>query len=276
MNKNAAMSITIIAVLTLPVLAALFANSIQPVISKPMIPAPGHLSSASTSGITSTGSYNWAGYAVVTYGFNKVSDVKGSWTVPANTGATCNANQEWDSAFWVGIDGFTSSTVEQTGTETYCFEGTVTYDAWYEFYPASSVTISKTIYPGDSMSAEVKWVSGTTFTLSIQDTTAGHTWSFSTTGSVSGALRNSAEWIAESPFDILGELPLTPFGTAHFTSDTAVTTAHTGTIGSFTAGVYVINGVCFPSGSPIKLQTSELSNAGADFNVEYLHPGPEG
>ena len=86
------------------------------------------------------------------------------------------------------------------------------YDAWYEFYPAWSIAISHPIYPGDTISAEVKWVSGTTFTLSIKDTTAGHTWTFSKTGSVAGAVKTSAEWIAESPFGDLGELPLAPFG----------------------------------------------------------------
>jgi len=275
MNKNAAMAVTIIAILALPILASLFANSLQPVLSNPMIPVPGSPSTTSTSGITSAESYNWAGYAVVTSGTNKVTDVKGSWTVPAAT-ATCNANQEWDSSFWVGIDGYKSSTVEQTGTDTYCYEGTVSYYAWYEFYPAASITITThTVSPGDSMSAEVKWISSlSTFKLSIKDITAG--WAFSTTGSVSVAKRNSAEWIAESPFDILGELPLTPFGTAYFTSDTAATTTHTGAIGTFAAGVYVINGVCFPSKLPVKLSTSGLDVTGANFNVENLNPGPEG
>ena len=275
MNKNATMAIAIIAILALPMLASLFANALQPVRSNPMIPVPGYPSSTSTFGITSAESYNWAGYAVVTSGTDKVTDVKGSWTVPAAT-ATCNANQEWDSSFWVGIDGYKSSTVEQTGTDTYCFEGAVSYYAWYEFYPAASVTITThTVSPGDSMSAEVKWVASlSTFKLTIKDTTAG--WIFSITGSASGAKRNSAEWIAESPFDILGELPLTPFGTAYFTSDTAVTTTHSGVIGSFTAGVYAINGVCFPSRLPVKLSTSGLDVTGANFNVAYLNPGPEG
>jgi hypothetical protein len=276
-NKNAALSIIIIAILAFPILAGLFANSLRPVISDPMIPVPGLSPSAAVSGITSTSSYNWAGYAVVTKAAKPVTDVKGSWIVPSYTGAACNANQEWDSVFFVGIDGFSSKTVEQIGTEIFCFEGTVSYDAWYEFYPANSLLIAHAIFPGDAMSAEVKWVTGTTFTLSIQDTTSGHVWSFSITGSVNGAKRTSAEWIAESPFDILGELPLAPFGTVSFTGGTAVTTVHTGTIGSFTTGVYMINGVCFPSGAPIKLQPSALDFAtGANFNVGYLLPGPEG
>ncbi|HXZ89990.1 MAG TPA: G1 family glutamic endopeptidase [Candidatus Dormibacteraeota bacterium] len=274
MKKNAAMEITIIAILALPMLAALFANSLQPVFSNPMVPVPGYLSTTSASGIISTVSYNWAGYAVTTSGTNKVTDVKGSWMVPTYSGATCNANEWWDSSFWIGIDGEKSSTVEQIGTETMCFEGVVSYDAWFEFFPRLSVTIPDAISPGDTVSAEVKWISGTIFTLSIKDTTAG--WTFIKTGSLSGALRNSAEWIAESPYGLLGELPLAPFGTAYFTSDTAVTTNHSGAIGTFTAGVYLLNGVCYPSASPIKLSTSTLSNAGANFNVAYLNPGPEG
>ena len=98
-------------------------------------------------------------------------------------------------------------------------------------------------------------------------------WTFSITGSVSGAKRSS-EWIAESAFDILGELPLTPFGAAYFTIDTAITT--TEAIGSFTTGVYMINGVCFPSRLPVKLSPSGLDVSGANFNVAHLNAGPEG
>jgi hypothetical protein len=243
-----------------------------------MIPAPIPPSvSAVLPGATNYYSFNWGGYAVLTSGTKKVADVKGSWTVPTYAGATCDANEWWDASFWIGMDGFQASsrTVEQIGTETVCYEGTVYYDAWYGMYPASSVLISHPIYPGDSMSAEVK--GGYLFTLSISDTTAGHTWSFSITKILFGAVRNSAEWIAESPFGSIGELPLADFGTVYFTSDTAVTTLRSGTIGSFPAAqVAIITAVCFPSGSPDKSVTSALSNAGADFNIGWSNPGPEG
>lgn len=39
------------------------------------------------------------------------------------------------SAFWVGLDGYSSKTVEQIGTEADCKGATPSYYAWYEFYP---------------------------------------------------------------------------------------------------------------------------------------------
>jgi hypothetical protein len=291
LNKNALIAIVIIAVLALPILASLCAESLQPVLSpgpfnrfsppspspQPMIPAPLPPSPSTVfPGATAYYSYNWGGYAVLTSGTNKVTDVKGSWTVPTYTGATCNPDEWWDSSFWVGIDGFSSSTVEQIGTDTYCYEGTVGYEAWYEMYPASSVPIHHPVSAGDVMSAEVKYIGSNKFTLSISDATA--VWSFSVTKTQS-AKRNSAEWIAESPFGDMGELPLANFGTAYFTSDTAVTTKHTGVIGSFPANqIAVITAACYPSGSPDKSETSALSDGGTggDFSIEYLNPGPEG
>src|SRR5262249_49358771 len=61
-------------------------------------------------------SLNWSGYAAETNlsapASNAVTQVSGSWNVPTVTGRT-NAY----SSVWVGIDGYSSSSVEQLGTE---------------------------------------------------------------------------------------------------------------------------------------------------------------
>ena len=105
-------------------------------------------------------SYNWSGYAV-TGSSGAVTDAKGSWTVPT---ATCAGTPTGYSSFWVGIDGFSSGSVEQTGTDSDCVSlngksGTPTYYAWFEFYPNPSYVIefSKGVQPGDIMTAEVKY-----------------------------------------------------------------------------------------------------------------------
>src|SRR5260370_36002698 len=59
-------------------------------------------------------STNWSGYAV-TGASGSVSDAKGSWTVPAIQGSCTSTNQY--SSFWWGIDGRSSGTVGQTGTD---------------------------------------------------------------------------------------------------------------------------------------------------------------
>jgi hypothetical protein len=179
-------------------------------------------------------STNWSGYAVTG---SSVTFVNGSWVVPTVTGARSTTAY---SSFWVGIDGFNSGTVEQIGTDSDVQRGRSVYYAWYEFYPNPMFQISTiAVSPGDKMSANVTYVSGSTFTVSITDTTTGK--SSSTTGSVSGAARSSAEWIAEAPSSYFGVLPLANFRKVNFGYDStnvaetcsATMAGVTGSIGSF-------------------------------------------
>jgi Peptidase A4 family len=106
-------------------------------------------------------SLNWAGYASFHSAF---SDVKGSWTQPA---ATCNGKSTYAS-FWVGLDGYSSSTVEQLGTEADCSHGKPVYYAWWEMFPNVSHTMSFfTVIPGATYTAEVQSDGGDTFTLTL-------------------------------------------------------------------------------------------------------------
>jgi Peptidase A4 family len=160
-------------------------------------------------------STNWSGYAaetnLTTPASNAVTMVSGSWTVPTVTGKT-NAY----SSVWVGIDGYSSPSVEQLGTEQDTTKsGATRYYAWWEMYPNPSVVISSmTISPGDSISASVTYNSGA-YTLKIKDNTTGQ--SFSTTQSAT-AQRSSAEWIVEAPSSFSGILPLANFGTANLSA----------------------------------------------------------
>jgi len=169
---------------------------------------------SATSGGTAT-STNWAGYDATGGGF---SSVTGTWTQPSvpSTGSTTSY-----AAFWVGLDGDGSSTVEQTGTAAYSYHGVVYYSAWYEMYPAASVPIAGlTISPGDVMTAGVSSDGLGHFTLTITDVTSGH--SYSTTKSGGPTNPYSAEVIAEAPTNATtGKLfPLADFGTLHFTNGT--------------------------------------------------------
>jgi hypothetical protein len=157
-----------------------------------------------------TSSVNWSGYDVTGGPFTSVT---ATWTQPRvrSAGATVN-----DAAFWVGLDGDTSNTVEQIGTEGFNQNG-VGYDAWYELYPASPVSIPMTISPGDVLTGAVVTSDGATFTLSLVDHTSGA--SFQKVQTVSPATLSSAEVIAEAPTDDLGNVvPLADFGLVSFTS----------------------------------------------------------
>jgi Peptidase A4 family len=97
-------------------------------------------------------------------------EAQGSWTVSA---VSCSKTPNTCAAFWVGIDGYNSDTVEQTGTIGYCSGTTARYYAWYEFYPAGSVEITSIpVTPGNVITAEVSY-SGTEFTTTITNETTG-------------------------------------------------------------------------------------------------------
>src|SRR6266702_2010355 len=212
-------------------------------------------------------STNWSGYAV-TGASGCVSDAKGSWAFRAIKG-TCPGTNQY-SSFWVGIDGFSSGTVEQTGTDSDCQNGAPTYYAWYEFYPHPSFLISGlTVRPGDHMTAEASF-NGRSFTVTIMDASTGV--SFSTSARVRSAQRSSAEWIAEAPSSSGGILPLADFGTVSYSSCTATVNGTPGTVGSFGSSVQVITMVS--NSGAVKAQPSSLSSSGNSFSVTWKSSGP--
>ncbi|MBV9795431.1 MAG: hypothetical protein JO016_16000 [Actinobacteria bacterium] len=183
---------------------------------------PGGLIKAHKSGATpdaaqgvkndSSTSTNWSGY-VVTGGTGAFNSVSSSWTEPA---ASCGSGTQY-AAFWVGLDGYNSDSVEQTGTDSDCSNGSPDYYGWYEMYPADPVYFTNPVSPGDSMSASVA-VSGTSYTLTLTDSTQGWTQTENETGSYSNS---SAEVITEAPSSSTGPLPLADFGTVNYSAASA-------------------------------------------------------
>ena len=174
--------------------------------------------SAARSGTTrsvrdgSTTSTNWSGY-VLTGGTGAFSSVSSSWTEPA---ASCSSGTQY-AAFWVGLDGYNSNSVEQTGTDSDCSGGTPDYYGWYEMYPADPVYFTNPVAPGDSLSASVT-VSGTSYTLTLTDSTQGWTQTENESGSYADS---SAEVITEAPSSAQGPLPLADFGTIGYSASAA-------------------------------------------------------
>jgi len=242
----------------------------------PAIFAHAPVAAISGSPVAAT-TFNWAGYAVAG-ATNSVTFVKGSWHVPAVKGAVCSATSFDASSTWVGIDGLLSTTVEQIGTASQCFEGALQYYAWYEFYPAPLTVISTVpVSPGDSIQANVKY-SGGAFTLFINDTTTGNSFTSAAT-TVAGADRSSAEWITEAPAGSIGVLPLAHFATVKFTGTSATISGHTGNIGSFESisgtTVYALTMVDYPASTPTKASVSVLTQ-GSTVTVTGVAAGPYG
>jgi hypothetical protein len=212
---------------------------------------------------TTTTSSNWSGYAV-TAGAGAVNYVTGTWQVPTVTSSGQSATY---SSAWVGIDGYGSSTVEQTGTSMEVHNGVAQYYAWYEMYPAAPVTIPVTIHAGDMVRASVSYIGSNEFTLSLTDISTGG--SYSTTRTLANAHRSSAEWIVEAPASGSGVLPLAHFSPVTFGNDLATINGTTGVISNGWSGttMYQINMVNSQTGATDT--TSNLTSNGQGFTVTY-------
>lgn len=247
----------------------------------PVQATPSHISASpvhttfppsSSNAITTVQSLNWAGYAVSSSVTGSVTDVKGSFTIPT---ASCNTKNAFAS-FWVGIDGFNSGTVEQTGvTANPCNTSLapVGYSAWFEFFPAAPVYASKSLAPGETASAEVTFSPSTgIFTTSIT-VKSGSTTIVTLTHSqtVSGAAASSAEWIAEAPSSGGKILPLANFGTVSFSSASATIGGTTGSISASFPSSTANEIVMVTRGGTVKAQPSALSGGGSSFSVTWKH-----
>lgn len=158
-------------------------------------------------------SSNWSGYAV-TGATGHFTSVSANWTQPT---ASCTSGDKY-AAFWVGLDGYSSNSVEQTGSDSDCVGASPSYYGWYEMYPANPVYYSNTVRPGDSMSASVTFSGTNTYTLVLTDHTQG--WTKTQNINKSGFSRSSAEVITEAPCCTAGGgiLPLADFHTINYTS----------------------------------------------------------
>jgi hypothetical protein len=167
-------------------------------------------------------STNWSGYAADTGTYTSVS---ATWVQP--TGSCTSATRY--ASFWVGLDGFSSDSVEQTGTDTDCSGGHPVYYGWYEMYPNPSFNFGDAISAGDTISAAVTYEGSNEYLLSLSDKTKG--WTTTTTQTLSGAPRSSAEVIIEAPCctGSGGILPLADFGTVNV-SNSIVDGAAIGTL----------------------------------------------
>jgi len=183
----------------------------------PMMPGSPDGAGAANGTLTETvqvTSQNWAGYAA-TGAAGSFTSVAASWSEPA---VSCGGTDTF-SAFWAGLDGDGTATVEQTGTEADCADGAATYQGWYELFPNAPVFFANPVQPGDAMSASVASDGGGLFTITLSDATQG--WSQTTQQTAANAQLGSAEVIAEAPSSGGGSvLPLADFGTVNFTGAT--------------------------------------------------------
>jgi len=221
---------------------------------------------AGSTANASVQSTNWAGYASHQ---PKVSfrQVTATFFVPyLNCAVSPGGTTPTASSAWVGIDGFTSGTVEQDGIEADCNGGTASYSAWYEVFPAAAVTSSITIRPGHSVTATVAYTPTTrTFRMTVTDHNNGQHFSVTKVCGPATCVRSSAEVISEAPSEVTGttvtQLPLADYGAESFTSIAITSTAgFTGGITSSRWGATRVVQVGATSGAIIGLPTPLHAN----------------
>jgi hypothetical protein len=220
-------------------------------------------------------SQNWSGYAAVAKNNVALRYAQTTFTVPS---IDCSRVQigsggQTYAAEWVGLDGFNSSTVEQTGVDSFCTStsGTATNQAWYEMFPLDPVVFSG-VNPGDTIFVAVYYNKSTNqFQLNLRDETTGANMETSQpcpTGSTCD--RNSAEVIEEDPGgSVAGGINLADFGTANFT--VSHVTARDGLRGTLSpSSLWTSTDIIMqdPSGEDMATP-SPLTDSGANFSVTW-------
>jgi peptidase A4-like protein len=222
-------------------------------IGRQAIDQPAGRRSPAISGLTQVQSTNWSGYADTGTGFTQVS---GDWAEPT---VTCGPSTTL-AAFWIGIDGYSSDSVEQAGTLIECYGGTAYQYTWWEMYPANAIQIvGETVASGDAIVALINR-KGTSYTLKITDTTHPAN-SFSTTQSCTSCANTSAEWIAEAPSGSTGIEPLAHFGTWKLTAADVAAGGSVGVITTFPDDEITM----VDSSGNVMAQPSALNGAGTSF-----------
>ena len=177
--------------------------------------APGSAArpSAGTGTVNVIRSSNWSGYASHLPRRGTFHSVSASWIQPR---ARCSrsAGKRQFAAFWAGLDGFNSKSVEQTGTDSDCNGTTPHYYGWFEMFPKAPVLFKNPLQPGDHISASVTFSGVEKYTLVLTDATRH--WTHTIIRRVPNLARSSAEVITEAPSSTTGVLPLANFGTVRF------------------------------------------------------------
>jgi hypothetical protein len=231
--------------------AALRHITANPPVTDQQVPGTRHR----VHGLTKVEYYNWSGYANDNSKGNTYKKVSGDWTEPA---ITCPTKEFQLAAFWVGIDGFNNSTVEQDGTLAECYEGTAFYYTWWEMYPTNDIqTVGTTVNPGDKIAASVVRT-GTSYALTVTDsTTSGNNVSETETCAAATCVDASAEWIGEAPSGARGEIPLPDFKTWKLSAASVTSGSTTGNIKTFPDDeITMVSGETYDLATPGALNTA--------------------
>jgi Peptidase A4 family len=243
------------------------AGPVHVIPGRPMIgsaaPGPAIRPDATGGALNVIKSSNWSGYAAHLPRKHVYHSVSASWVQPRARCAAAPGDEF--AAFWVGLDGYNSTSVEQIGTDSDCAGATGMtphYYGWFEMFPAAPVNFKNPVLPGDHMSASVTFSGVEKYTLVLKDATRH--WTRTIVRRNPNLARSSAEVITEAPSSSAtgAVLPLADFGTVRFS-------------------LIRINGLVLKKETPSRIvmydagglpedSTSLLGNAGGAFSNTWL------
>jgi hypothetical protein len=184
--------------------------------------------------ISTTGSLNWAGYAVNRHRV-RFRLVRATFFVPY---LNCTKSPgKTKSSAWAGLDGYVGhpDSVEQIGIGANCSAtGVASYFAWFEMFPYPQRKLAMKIRAGDSVTVQVSYnPANKDFRLSLTDHTRGERATrlrqcpnVTVSGKRVTCPRSSAEVIAEAPATGSGQnlviSPLSDYGAISF-ADISIT-----------------------------------------------------
>lgn len=156
---------------------------------------PGRTASTAQGPLGAEVSSNWSGYAT-TSSRSIVTCVESEWVQPK---AKCHGTARTSFSIWVGLGGFNQGALEQIGTGIDCASGFALDFSWHESLPRErhEVDTPVAVQPGDRIWAQVRWIGGSRYQLSLANLT--HPDGFTVKDTNGGLRRTEAEWIAEAP-----------------------------------------------------------------------------
>lgn len=191
---------------------ALAVQATAPMTMHPMVRSHGSITGVVNSSVV--GSLNWAGYAEASSNPTYHS-VTASWVVPPLTGKPGEVSE------WVGLGGFNSSSLIQTGvTEASGRSGQTEAYAFWEVLPAAAqFNFSAPVPVGKSVTASVTPVVGHLNSYELKVMSGGAVLIDKTVevkAAYAAAAQKSAEWITEDPYTLsrsgtLSQVPLANF-----------------------------------------------------------------
>lgn len=121
----------------------------------------------------------------------------------------------------MGIDGDTcDSAIWQTGVDFCIKNGVISYNAWYEWYPAYAYDFNEiTISAGDVIKVSVDATSSRTGSATLHNLSTRQSATHTFTSGVQGNLcEYNAEWIVEDFDENNSRVPFANFGTVAFSN----------------------------------------------------------